>query len=239
MKYVNGVVIALITQFLLVSAAFAGNSPAYSMDKDWKACSTNGIADSERFTSCITYPESGQDYTTCEHPPKAIYFTRHAPKRFRDITGQNNKTEYILSEVGQDMARHLAKIFKPLTVKTVYTSHYTRTRQTACPLMHSQGTDRQVVCKTETKSERLLLSALCKAHENEVVVVVGHVDTVNEMLINLKVVEPIYAPKAEFGVLYKVTFQNGKGVLQEPPIPYWKCGANGCEKNGAIDVQLK
>ena len=173
-----------------------------------------------------------------KNPPKAIYFARHAEKRFRDITGKNNDPEYILSIVGQKMAQHLAKIFKSVPVKTVYTSHYTRTRQTACPLMQSQGAERHVVCKTETKSERFLMSALCKEHKDEVVVVIGHDDTVNEILINLKVVSPLDAPKAQYGELYRVTFEGGKGKLEEPPMRFWNCDASDCYPNGGLDLKL-
>ncbi|NIR48818.1 hypothetical protein GWN42_31535, partial [candidate division KSB1 bacterium] len=230
---------ALAAQFLLVSAASAGKSSAYSMNEDWQACSTSGIADSQKFESCVTYPESGKDFESCEHPPKAIYFARHAEKRFRDITGQNNKSEYILSRVGQKMAQHLPKVFEPVPVKVIYTSHYTRTRQTACPLMTSKGVDRHIVCKTETKSDRFLQGALCKSHKNEVVVVIGHFDTVNEMLINLKAVGPRDGLEIKLGELYKVTFQGGKATLEEPPLRYWNCDASECHKNGALKVKLK
>ena len=239
MNYVYAAVIALITQLLFVPVASAGKSSAYSMDKDWQACSTSGVRDSQKFAQCITYPETGMDFNSCENPPKAIYFARHAEKRFRDITGQNNKTEYILSSVGQKMAQHLAKVFDPFPVKAIYTSDYTRTRQTACPLMRSKKVDRHIVCKTETKRVRFLQGALCKSHKDEVIVVIGHVDTVKEMLINLKVIGYLDGPEIKFGEIYKVTFQGGKGTLQKPPIRYWNCNASGCLTNGALDVKLK
>ena len=239
MNYVFAVAIALMTQFLLVPFASADESGAYSMNNDWQACSTSGIQDSQKFTNCITYPDSGKDFDSCENPPKVIYFTRHAERRFRDITGQNNISEYILSRVGQKMAQHLAKTFEPVPVKKIYTSHHTKTRQTACPLMRSKGVDRQVVCKTETKSDRFLQGALCKAHKNEVVVVVGHGDTVKEMLINLKVIRPLDDLEIKLGELYKVTFQGNKGTLEETPIRYWNCTASECLKNGALDVKLE
>lgn len=192
-----------------------------------------------KFPECITYPESGKDYEICENPPKAIYFSRNAEKRFRDINGTNNKQQYILSEVGQKMAQHLAKLFDPVPVKVVYASDWTRTRQTACPLMRSKGVDRPVVCKTETKSERFLLEALCKSHKDEVVVVIGHHNTVDEMLINLKVVGPRDNFKIQLGELYRVTFQNGKGKLEETPMRYWKCDPSDCYEGGALDVKLE
>lgn len=239
MNYVFVAMIALINQFLFAPVASASESSAYSMNEDWQACSTSGIRDSQKFNNCITYPDSGMDFDSCENPPKAIYFSRHAERRFRDITGQNNSSEYILSRVGQKMAQHLAKVFDPVPVKVIYTSHYTRTRQTACPLMRSKGMGRQVVCKTETKSDRFLQGALCKAHENEVVVVIGHSDTVKEMLINLKVIGPLDGLEVKLGELYKVTFQGGKGILEEHPIRYWNCDASECHKNGALDVKLE
>lgn len=239
MKKLFTVAVTLFAPFLFVSFASAGESSAYTMNDDWQACSTSGIADSLKFADCTTYPESGKDFDTCENPPKVIYFARNAEKRFRDITGQNNKTEYILSRVGQKMAQHLATVFKPVPVKAIYTSDYTRTRQTACPLMRSKGVTRHIVCKTETKSERFLQGALCKAHKNEVVVVIGHRLTVNEMLINLKVTGPRDGLEIKLGMLYKVTFHNGKGKLESPPIRYWNCDASECYKNGALDVKLK
>ena len=239
MNYVYAVAIALMTQFLMVPVASAGKSSAYSMNKDWQACSTSGIQDSERFNKCITFPDSGMDFNSCENAPKAIYFVRHAEKRFRDITGQNNKSEYILTEVGQKMAQQLPKTFGSVPVKVIYTSHYTRTRQTACPLMRSKKVERHIICKTETKSERFLQEALCKSHKDEVVVVVGHSDTVKEMLINLKVIGYLDPLEIKFGELYKVTFRGGKGTLQKPPIRYWNCNKSGCLDNGALDAKLK
>ena len=241
MKYASGVVFSLIVQFVFVAAASAGKSIAFSMSKNWQTCSTDGIEDSQKFTNCITYPESGKNFDTCENPPEAIYFSRPGEKRFRDINGKNNKQEYLLSKVGQKMAKQFAKTFKSLPVKAVYTSHYTRTRQTACPLMRSKGLERHVVCKRETKSERFLLSALCKSHKDEVVVVIGHSDTLNEMLINLKVIHPLDNLDIELGKLYKVSFQNGKGQLEKPPFQYWKCGPTTdapCSKNGAMKAKL-
>jgi len=239
MKYLYGIVFALVTCFIFVPVALAVEITAYTMNPDWQSCSTSGIVDSQQFDKCITYPETGKDFETCDNPPKAIYFIRHAPKRFRDIKGGNNAPDYILTRVGQKMAQHLANVFKSTPVKMIYTSDWTRTRQTACPLMRSKGVDRQVVCKLETKSERFLQGALCKAHKNEVVVVVGHADTIDEMMINLKVVGPLDAPDIEHGKLYKVTFQNGKGKLEETAIPYWNCNASECPKEGALDVKLK
>jgi broad specificity phosphatase PhoE len=239
MNYVYVAVFALMTQFLIVPVASAGESSAYSMDKDWQACSTSGIQDSQSFNKCLTYPDSGIDFDSCENVPKTIYFTRHAETRFRDITGQNNKSEYILTSVGQKMAKHLAKVFDSVPVKAIYTNHYTRTRQTACPLMRSKQVDRHIVCKTETKSERFLQGALCKSHKNEAVVVVGHSDTLREMFINLKVIGFLDPLEIKFGEIYKVTFRGGKGTLQKTPIRYWKCDASGCQKNGALDVKLK
>lgn len=239
MNYAFGVLIALVAQYLLVPIASAGNSSAYSMNKDWQACSTSGIVDSQKLASCITYPDSGKDFESCENPPKAIYFSLHAEKRFRDINGKNNDPEYILSKVGQKMAQYLAKIFEPVPVKVIYTSNYTRTRQTACPLMRNKGVDRHVVCKTETKSDRFLQGALCKSHENEVVVVIGHSDTVEEILINLKVIGPRDGLKIEYGELYKVSFQDGKGELEKAPVRYWKCDASECYENGALDLKLE
>ena len=239
MNYVYAAVVALMTQFLIVPVAFAGKSSAYSMNEDWQACSTSGIRDSQKFNKCLTYPDSGVDFNSCENSPKAIYFVRHAEKRFRDITGQNNKSEYILSRVGQKMAQHLAKVFDPVPVKAIYTSDYTQTRQTACPLMRSKQVTRHVVCKIETKRERFLQGALCKSHKNEAVVVVGHSDTLREIFINLKVIGFLDELEIKFGEIYKVTFRGGKGTLQKTPIRYWKCDASECHKNGALDVKLK
>jgi broad specificity phosphatase PhoE len=238
MKNIYAVVTALIAQLLIVPVISAEDSIAYTMNKDWKACSTSGIADSQKFTKCTTYPDSGADFKSCENPPKAIYFARHAEKRFRDINGKNNDPEYILSIVGQKMAQHLAKIFDPIPVKMVYTNDYTRTRQTACPLMNSKKISRGVVCKRETKSERFLQSALCKKHKDEVVVVIGHALTVVEILINMKVIGPRDNLKVKYGELYKVAFKDGKGKL-EGPTKYWKCDASDCYANGALDVKLK
>ena len=239
MNYIIAAVIALLTQFLFVPVASAGEVTAYTMNKDWQACSTSGIRDSQRFNKCTTYPDTGMDFVSCKNPPKTIYFVRHAETRFRDITGQNNKSEYILSRVGQKMAQHLAKTFDPVPVKVIYTNHYTRTRQTACPLMRSKKVDRPVVCKTETKRERFIQGALCKAHKGDVVVVVGHADTIIEMLINLKIIGPRDGLEIKLGEIYKVTFRGGKGTLQKPAIRYWNCTPLGCLKNGALDVKLK
>ncbi len=239
MRYTCTIALAVIAHLLFVSAAFAEKSPAYSMNKDWQACQTSGIPDSEKFVDCIRYPDSGKNFEACENPPRAIYFSLHAEYRFRDIHGNNMEPDYILSAVGQKMAQHLAKIFKPIPVKAIYTSHYTRTRQTACPLMRDKGVERHVVCKTETKSERFLMEALCKAHRDEVVVVIGHHDTVKEILINLKVMGPLDVPELKYGVLYKVTFQNGKPHWIEPPVRYWNCDPSDCYENGALDVTLK
>ncbi len=239
MKYIYGILTGLIALFVIVPVVSAVDSKAYSMNDDWQACSAKGIKDSQKLKACITYPDTGQSFETCENSPKAIYFVRHGEKRYRDITGHNNEPEYTLSAVGQKMAQHLASIFEPIPVKIIYANDATRVRQTACPLMRSKKVERRIVCKSETKSERFLLGALCKAHKNEVVVVVGHAKTIREMLINLKAIHPIYDLKIELGKLYKVTFQDGIGTLEQPHIPYWKCENLACSENGAMRVELK
>jgi broad specificity phosphatase PhoE len=239
MKNIYAAVTVLVAQLLIVSVVSAEESIAYTMNKDWKACSTSGIPDTKKLSKCITYPDTGQEFKSCDNPPKAIYFARHAEKRFRDITGKNNEPEYILSIVGQKMAQHLAKVFDPVAVKMVYTNDHTRTRQTACPLMNSKKIERQVICKRETKSERFVQSALCKNHKNEVIVVIGHALTVVDILVNMKVVDPVNYLEIEYGKLYKVTFKGGKGKLDEKAIPYWNCDASDCHANGGLDVNLK
>lgn len=106
---------------------------------------------------------------------KAIVVVRHAEK-------VDESTDPLLSAAGMARAESLARALKSLDVKGVYVTQFQRTAMTAAPLMAALGLEATVV-KGDATSE--LVERIKKEHPNDVVLVVGHSNTVPMILSGL------------------------------------------------------
>lgn len=129
--------------------------------------------------------------------PTTVILLRHAEKL--RTPGDDNPA---LSSDGAKRAQDLVRIVQPTGIKAIYTSQYLRTRSTAEPLAKSLGLEIQQVDASDTPG---LVQRILKEHAGDTVLVVGHSDTVPEIIDALGAGKVPEIADTEFDNLYIVT----------------------------------
>jgi broad specificity phosphatase PhoE len=106
-----------------------------------------------------------------------------------------------LSAKGRARAEALARILSRAGVDAIYVTQYKRTAQTAAPLARDRGVQPRVVNADASKE---LVRRLRADHAKDVVLVVGHSNTVPELIQGLGHPETITIPSDEYDGLYVV-----------------------------------
>lgn len=122
-----------------------------------------------------------------------------------------------LSAAGQERAMELVRILKDVPIKGVYTTNYARTMQTAQPSATDKGLTLQLYDPLEPSS---FADNVLAAHHGEVVLVIGHSNTVSTLL-NMLTGSNTYStiPDSEYDNLYVVTVL-AKGKAQVVHMKY-------------------
>lgn len=128
----------------------------------------------------ITIPGIGQaDQVT-------YFLVRHAEK------ATEGGSDPRLNEQGTTRADKLAKILAKVPMDKVYSSNYHRTKDTARPLTTKQGL---TISDYDPRNQAAHFDPKLKAHQGETILVVGHSNTIPQ-LINLLLGEEKYATLA-------------------------------------------
>src|SRR5262245_21723101 len=106
---------------------------------------------------------------------KLIFVVRHAE---RADTGTQRQTDPPLSVAGEARAQKLAGMLADAGVKDIFATEFKRTQDTAEPLAMKTGVSVEQVVSTDTA----LLIAKIKSHPNDVVLLVGHSNTLPTIL---------------------------------------------------------
>ena len=106
---------------------------------------------------------------------KLVFVVRHAE---RADTGMQAQTDPPLSAAGETRAQKLAGMLADAGVKDVFATEFKRTQDTAKPLAMKTGVAVEQVGSKDTT----LLIAKIKSHPNDVVLVVGHSNTLPTIL---------------------------------------------------------
>ena len=125
---------------------------------------------------------------------KAIVVVRHAEKA-------DQSTDPVLSAEGTARAEALAKALRSLEVKAVYVTQYKRTVLTAAPLMTAAGLEPIEVHADATAD---LVARMKREHPGDVVLTVGHSNTVPRILERLGVAETIELGDNDYDNLFIV-----------------------------------
>jgi broad specificity phosphatase PhoE len=136
-------------------------------------------------------------FTTLAAPAfaqKAIVVVRHAEK-------VDESADPLLSAAGTARAENLAKVLRTMDVKAVYTTQYQRTWLTAEPLMKAQTLQ---PIKVQANAAPELIDRMKKEHPADVVLTVGHSNSVPNILKLLGVTEEIKIADTEFDNLFIV-----------------------------------
>ena len=131
-----------------------------------------------------------------------IIVVRHAEKSTDDPKDPS------LSEQGIARASKLAAVLKDVDLKEVYATQYKRTQQTGLPSATQAGLQLNVrpTSKENTKTYTLdLLKEILKKHRGEAVLIVGHSNTVPEIVKHLSNVDVTPIGENEFDRLYVIT----------------------------------
>lgn len=126
----------------------------------------------------------------------SVFIVRHAERAdAKDDTS-------LLSRKGKKRATLLSKVLSGVALKAVYTTEYERTQQTAEPTAKAKG-----LIVTVTDSEKAVeLAAELKSKPAETdVLVVGHTDTIPDILKGLGVEPAVAIENSDYANLFIVT----------------------------------
>lgn len=145
-------------------------------------------------------------FSTFERPMTTIILVRHAEKNIEPANPDPD-----LSPAGQARAQELARMFGDAGIKAVYATQYKRTQQTVKPLADKLGLAPTTV---DAKNTAELVKQIRAQHNGDVVFVVGHNNTVPEIIAALGGPQLPIIPETEFDNLYIVTiYRVGKAKL--------------------------
>jgi broad specificity phosphatase PhoE len=123
-----------------------------------------------------------------------IVIVRHAEKATNDATDPD------LSSAGRGRADALARILKDSGLTAIFTTEFKRTQETAAPTATSVQVTPTVVAAKDTAA------LVAKLHQlNGNALVVGHGDTIPNLIKSLGINTPINIPDADYSELLIVT----------------------------------
>lgn len=130
-----------------------------------------------------------------------VFVVRHG-ERADQVEGSAAmmSTDPDLSAAGHARAEALRAMLKDAGIKTIFVTQYKRTQQTAAPLAKALGVTAEVVGSRELDT----LAAKVRAAQGNVFVV-GHSNSVPNLLKALGVTETIEIPDTEYDNLFVVT----------------------------------
>jgi phosphohistidine phosphatase SixA len=137
-----------------------------------------------------------------------VWIVRHAEKDLKNPSD----SDPILSLDGQDRAKELAALLRPNRVLDVYSTPYKRTRQTAEPTAYGHGVTVQTYNPADPAS---LVSTVLRQHKNGSVLIVGHSNTVLELVEAFGVKRPIPAlADDDYNYVFTITVQGDATQMQ-------------------------
>ena len=146
--------------------------------------------------------------TAAASAQSAIFVVRHAERADAGAgASPMMATDPDLSEAGRARAQSLASALKDAGITAIYTTEYKRTRQTAEPLAKALGID---VTAVPARDMAALIQKLKSAAGNALVV--GHSNTVGEVIAKLGVADPVKLTDNDYDNLF-VVVQGEKPTL--------------------------
>lgn len=139
---------------------------------------------------------------------QAVFVVRHAERADAQTTASPMMaSDPDLSEAGQARARSLAAALKDAGITAIYTTEYKRTKQTAEPLAKAIGVTPTVITARDGAA---LIEKLKTGAGNALVV--GHSNTVGDVIAGLGVTEPVKLEDSDYDNLF-VVVRGEKPVL--------------------------
>jgi broad specificity phosphatase PhoE len=134
---------------------------------------------------------------------QVFFVVRHAERADSGTpSGRSMNTDPPLSTAGNERAKRLVSVLRSANVTHIFTTEFQRTRQTAAPLAAQVHQEAVTVPADDVNGlvERLLKTS-------GATVVVGHSNTVPDIMKRLGVAEQVSIPDSEFDNLFVVVRQ--------------------------------
>jgi len=146
------------------------------------------------------------------HEPTLVLLVRHAEKR------ADGSSDPELSDAGRQRAQALVARVQPLKIAVVYATPFKRTRQTGQAVADAQGVElvvREFTSGNVDEDAQAFREQILREHRGEVVLVVGHSNTVPPLVEALSGAEAEPMPETEYDRLSRVRIDaEGRATLQ-------------------------
>ena len=130
---------------------------------------------------------------------QAVFVVRHAERADGGAGGAMSGTDPDLSEAGRARAESLATLLKDAKITAIFVTPYKRTRQTAEPLAKALGLE---IVAVDPKDTAGLIEKVKAVSGNALVV--GHSNTVPDVLTRLGIADPPKLADADYDNLFVV-----------------------------------
>ena len=134
----------------------------------------------------------------------SVFIVRHAER----ADAKDDKS--LLSRKGKKRAKLLSGVLSGVALKAVYTTEYERTQQTAGPTAKAKGL---IVTVTDSEKAVELAAELKSKPADTDVLVVGHTDTIPDILKGLGVEPPVAIGDSDYSNLFIVTPRIGAAPI--------------------------
>src|SRR6266436_5548984 len=131
-----------------------------------------------------------------------IFIVRHGERA-------DSSNDSDLSEAGRARAEALAKMLKDANITAIYTTEFKRTQQTAAPLAKALGITATTVPAKDTAA---LIAKLRGSNSNALVV--GHGNTVPDLIKALGISEPINIAENDYDNLFAVVLDQKTHLIR-------------------------
>ncbi|MGE5415020.1 MAG: SixA phosphatase family protein [Syntrophomonadaceae bacterium] len=136
---------------------------------------------------------------------KAVFVVRHGEK--------TSDSKELLTEAGRDRARRLAALLKDTGVTAIYSTDTERTRDTVQPLADALGVKVALYDTGASMAGRVdaqpFVERLRREHPRDVVLIVGHSNTIPNLLETLGCEEKVTLASNEYDNLFVVVPRAG------------------------------
>lgn len=134
--------------------------------------------------------------STVDAEPPTIFLVRHAEKAATEGPDMD------LSDAGRARAEALATVLKDTGITAIYTTELKRTQQTAAPTAKALHLEPAII---PAKDRAALMAKLQGASGN--VLIVGHSNTIPELIKALGITTPIDIADSDYGNLFVVLLE--------------------------------
>ena len=145
-------------------------------------------------------------YATFRRPVTTLILVRHAEK----VIDPNNP-DVDLNADGQDRAQELVRMFGDSGINAIYATQYKRTQETVKPLADRLGLP---INQVNAKNTGDLLAQIRAQHSGQTIFIVGHNNTVPEIIAAAGGPQFPNIPESEYDNLFIITiYRTGKAKI--------------------------